>query len=75
VIDPDRVCALCGEPPGHLYGTFFGANVDGLDLHHDFDRIIVGYRTDRTPIKVTCYHAWTVWGIRPRDHVELDCGA
>jgi hypothetical protein len=72
VIDTGRVCALCGEPPGHLYGAFFGASVGNLDLHHDWDRITVGERDNGTPIKVTCYEAYTTYRVRRSITIKLD---
>jgi hypothetical protein len=56
-------CGLCGEGPGPR--GFFGGNADGLSLHHDDDRQVVGRRTDGSEIRVTCYEAWTTYKRRP----------
>jgi hypothetical protein len=62
-----ETCGLCGEGPSRQgrYGEFFGGSVDGMKLHHDFERITVGHRMNGTPIKVTCYEAFVVYGLRP----------
>jgi hypothetical protein len=62
----NETCGLCGEGPSRSgrYGAFFGGRSGDVDLHHDFERIEVGRRANGTPIKVTCYEAWTVYGLR-----------
>lgn len=78
-----ETCGLCGEGPSRQgrYGEFFGGSVNGQKLHHDFERIPVGRRANGTPIKVTCYEAWTVYGLRRiargvyGSWTEQDCGA
>lgn len=68
-----KLCGLCGQPPARdgIHGAFFGGTADDVDLHHDFDRITVGHRENGTPIKVTCYEAWTTYGMRKELTIKL----
>lgn len=64
----NETCVLCGKGP--IWATddghgFFGAVVPEGRIHHHYDTQVVGRRDNGTPIKVTCYEAWTVYGQRP----------